>query len=142
MPTVPSNTETTTTEAPAKKRPTKKVAAKKAVKKVAKKGGTVRSPRAKKDGLRKPQVAVLKTLSKSSKPLSWAQICEKAGTDPSSATSLMGSKDPATRAANDKRKFPCLLTLKAVKLGTPDESGPTVYEITPTGRQLLAKSEA
>lgn len=102
-----------------------------------------RAPRARKEGLRKPQIDVLRCLSKAREPLSRKQIAEKAKTDLAFLTSHIGSHDEETRKANDKKNWPSLLGLGFVRSSTEEIDGrqTIAYEITATGRKALAKAE-
>lgn len=131
-----------TTSAPVKKvvkkAATKKVAKKVAPKKAAKKAAT---PRAKKDGLRKPQIRVLKLLAKKD-GLDRNQISEKAPVDLATCVEYIGSHDPDIRAANDTKHFPSLISLGLVKAQMHDVKGKNViqYFITAKGKAEAAKN--
>lgn len=123
------------TQAP--KRPAKKLAEKKTVK-TAKKATTKPEPKAKKDGLRKPQLRILAVLAKG-KALSRPEISEKAPVDSAACTEYLGSPDPAVRAANDKKHFPSLLGLGHIK-AEQHEGEPVKYVITASGKKALESS--
>lgn len=127
-------------KAPAKKAAKKTAKAAKPAKKAAKKAD--KAPRARKEGLRNPQVRILKALSKG-KSLTRAEIAEKAPVDVATCVEYIGSHDDAKRIANDKKHFPSLLTLKYVKAEQHDEGGHDVvrYAITAAGKAALAKAE-
>lgn len=156
MPQIPGTT--TATEAPAASTPAATKAKSNGKPKAAKKTATKKktpakkkatgAPRAKKDGLRKPQIRILKTLSKNSKPLTRSEIADKAPVDVATCVEYLGSDDDSVRKANDKKHFPSLVTLGFVKAtdGSPkkgkdgtfsDNAGPTEYSITATGRKAL-----
>lgn len=121
--------------ATATKKTTKGTKAAKVEKKVA-------TPRAKKEGLRKPQVRILAYLNKQATPKTRKEISEKAPVDAACCVEYIGSSDVETRKKNDERKFPSLLTLGHVKLGQPaEEGGADVYSITPAGKKALAAAE-
>ncbi len=138
-------TETTTTtptiETP---KATKPVKAKKASKpkSKAKAKSSTKPTVEKKDGLRPLQVRVLKALSK--KPMNRSKLYAALGfANESGLNDILGKNDLDARAKADKEKYPCLLTLKAIKMNAVDVDGRTenVYEITATGRKLFAKAE-
>jgi len=129
-----------TKKTPAKKVEAKKDSAKKsAAPKKAKAPAAAKEPRAKKEGLRKPQVRILAALRKANKPLTRAQISEKAPADLAWMNSWIGSNDESIRAENDKT-FPSLLTLKMVKFAAAEDESKTAYEITAIGRKALEKA--
>jgi hypothetical protein len=134
--------KTTTSDTPVKKTPTKKSpkAAKKTTKKKAAAKQEKKAP-AKKDGLRKPQVRVLKALGKSKKPLSRAAVADKAPVDRACCVEYIGSPDADVRKRNDKKKFPSLVTLGLVKQEQHDIDGKDtiVHSLTSKGRKALAK---
>lgn len=143
-PAATSTPATTKAKSNGKPKAAKKTAAKK--KTPAKKAAS--APRAKKEGLRKPQVRILKTLSKNSKPLTRSEIADKAPVDVATCVEYIGSDDDGVRKSNDKKHFPSLVTLGFVKAtdGSPkkgkdgtfsDNAGPTEYSITATGRKAL-----
>lgn len=99
------------------------------------------APAKKADGLRKPQVRVLKALVKAGKPLTRNEIAEKAGVDAAWLTEYIGSPDAEKRAKNDA-KFKSLITLGLVKFAAPaDEGEPARYDVTPKGRETSKKAE-
>jgi outer membrane biosynthesis protein TonB len=118
----------------AKKAPVKKPAASKKAK-----ATSPKEPRAKKEGLRKPQVRILAALRKANKPLTRSEISEKAPADLAWMNSWIGSNDDSIRAENDK-KFPSLLSLKMVKFAAAEDESKTAYEITAIGRKALEKT--
>jgi hypothetical protein len=138
---MPKTTKTTTAKKSNPKTTTpRKKAVKKTVKKVvkkAKKSTATKTPRTKKEGLRKPQIRILQCLAKSKHPLSRKEISETAPADLACLTSWIGSHDETIRAKNDKLSMPSLLTLKAVKFGPPTEASEVVYEITALGRKMI-----
>lgn len=140
-------TETTTpVAAPAAAKPAKAPKAKKPAKKAAKgKKPTKkaeRKPREKKEGLNKPQIRVLQCLAKAGKPLTRAQISEKAPVDLAFCTTYIGSSDEAKRLANEaKRGTTSLLTYKYVRV-EQHEGQPDTYVITSAGRSALEKAKA
>lgn len=130
--------------AKAKKAPAKKAAkpakAAKAVKKAATNGA---APKAKKDGLRGPQVRILTCLSKAKGPLTRNQISEKAPVDVATCVEYIGSTDKDRREANDTKHFPSLISLGLVKYDTHEVDGrdTIAYTITPKGRTQLEKEQ-
>lgn len=95
-----------------------------------------------KKGLRGPQVRILKALKKSEgTPRDRNWISEKAPVDLATCVEYCGSPDPAKRKANDAKHFPSLVSLGFLKIAIPEESGPTVYQITKAGIAALAKAE-
>jgi hypothetical protein len=99
------------------------------------------TPKAKKDGLRTPQVRILKALAKSDAGLTRGQIATKAKIDPAMGHYL-GASDPAKVAEySEKYGFPSLLSLKYVKAEQHDVNGKDVilYFITPQGKAALTK---
>lgn len=132
----------TATKKSAKKAPAK--GAKKGAKKAAKGAKSVKKSsggRAKKEGLRKPQVRVLRALNKSNRALNRSEVGTKAEVDVATLTEVIGSSDPKTRAANDKRKgWDSLITLGFVKEAAEEEEGTgTYYNITAAGKKALEK---
>lgn len=121
---------------------TKVKGAKKAAKKAAKKSAAkVATPRAKKEGLRKAQVAVLGILAKSAKPMTRAAIAEKGSLDQASLTGYIGSTDEDKRLDHDKRYFVTLVTLGFVKHVI--QQGEAVgHMITDKGLKALAAAKA
>lgn len=92
-------------------------------------------------GLRKPQIAVLKVLAKSTKALTRSEIAKKAETDQAFLSTWIGARDVEVRKANEeKRGVKGLLTLGFVKFAAPEEEGgPDCYTITPKGRKAIEK---
>lgn len=125
----------------AKKKPAAKKAPAKAAKKTAVKPAAKKAE--KKDGLRLPQVRILKALAKNSKGLTRSQISEKAEVDPAMGNYL-GPSDPAHYAAASKKYgFPSLCTLGYVKAQLDkEESGKTIYHITASGSKALEKANS
>lgn len=99
-----------------------------------------RKPREKKEGLRTPQIRILKAMTKVSKPLTRKQISEKASVDAAMLNSYIGAHDLAVRQKNDKN-YPSLLTLGYVKGEVMDVDGRDthVYTITANGKKQVAK---
>lgn len=131
--------ETATINAPAtaaKAKPVKKpVKAKAAVTKTKAEGNG--KPEVKKTGLRKPQVRILQYLNKTGAPATRAVISAKAPVDLAFCTEYLGSSNEEVRLKNDA-KILSLLSMKAVKLGLPEEEGgAATYAITATGKKLL-----
>jgi hypothetical protein len=92
-------------------------------------------------GLRKPQVRILKALNRTSKHLTRAEISEKAPADLAMLNSYIGSHDDATRAKNDKKNFPSLLTLGLIAKALPEDpekNGHVSYKITAKGAKLAS----
>jgi len=109
--------------------------AKKTTKTVAKK--TVKTAAKKSNGLRKPQLRILQALLKG-KSLTRQQLAAKAPVDAAATTEYIGSLDPSTREANDKKHFPSLISLKALKVEQHDVNGKDVivFAITAAGKKL------
>jgi len=116
----------------------KKKVAKVTKKKVAKKKKGAKKAPAKEGGLRKPQVRILKVLAKAKKPLTRTEISEKGDVDHAMLNSYLGANDESVRARNDKKVMVSLLTLKAVTFDAPESGQGMAYEITKTGKKLLA----
>ena len=135
-----------TAKKPAKKAPVKKGAKKaaKAVKtaKGGKKTAKKTAPRAKKEGLRKPQVRILAVLAKATKGLTRAQIGEKGGVDVPMMNSYIGAHDEKVRAKNDKIVCPSLLTLGYVKYAPQEEGAGVCYAITAAGKKAYEAAKA
>ncbi len=125
----------TVTKKTAKKAPPKTTAKKKTTKKTTTK-------REKKDGLRKPQIRILKALAKTKKPLTRAQIATKAPVDVATCVEYIGSPNLDIRKANDQRKFPSLVSLGFVKQELHDIDGKdkVVHSLTAAGRKEAAKN--
>ncbi|MCK9569152.1 MarR family winged helix-turn-helix transcriptional regulator [Candidatus Pacearchaeota archaeon] len=102
---------------------------------------TEKAPREKKEGLRKPQIRILKTLAKANKPLTRAEVSEKAPVDVATCVEYLGSWDDATRESNDVKHFPSLVSLGLVKHVDEDRDGRSVivYSITAKGKAVAAK---
>lgn len=102
-------------------------------------------PRARKEGLRLPQVRILKALP-AGRRLSRAQIIEKITQD-GKATAIgdaLGCKDPELRKARDASVgYKSLLSLGYAKQVDLDHDGraETVYESTAAGRKALEKAK-
>ena len=96
--------------------------------------------KAKKDGLRKPQIRVLQALAKKD-GLTRAQIAERGNVDLAMLNSYIGAHNEEVRAANDAANFPCLLTLKMVRDEVHDVDGKDVvhYSLTALGRKAVEK---
>ena len=126
----------------APKTATKKAVKKAPVKKVTKKTTPAVAPKAKAEpkakGLRKPQVRILVALSKSGKPLSRAEISEKATVDVATCTEYIGSIDEVKRLANDVKHFPSLISLGFIRFAAPEEGKGANYEITAAGKKAVA----
>lgn len=121
-----------------------KAATKKAPAKKAAKASTNGAPREKKEGLRKPQIRILHALAKAGKPLTRGQISDKAPVDNACCTEYIGSDDAEVRAANDKRRFPSLLTLGLLKT-VPHQDGDkatTAYDLSAKGAKEVEKLKA
>ena len=121
----------------AKKRAAKKVAKKSAKKKAAKKGTKKAAkkaakpskngaPRARKDGLRDPQVRVLSFLAKGDRSRTRAEIGKGAKVDVATLTEYIGSSDAETRKRNDQKMgWKSLISLGFVKEAPPEDEGIT-----------------
>lgn len=88
------------------------------------------------NGIRKPQLAILKALAKAGRSLTRGQIADKAKVDVAWLTSWIGSHDEGVRKANDKKHFPSLLTLGLVKYAPGDEDGAVAYQVTAKGEKV------
>lgn len=97
---------------------------------------------AKKDGLRTPQVRVLKALSLG-KALTRKQISESGQVDSAGLTEWLGSLDETKRLANDVKHWPSLISLGLVRAELLDVEGKdtVVYTITAKGKKALAAAE-
>lgn len=126
-------------KAPAKKATKTAAAPKKAPKTATKKAATkaapAPAPESKAAGLRKPQVRILEALAKSKAPLTRREIADAAPCDFAGCTEWLGSQDPETRAKNDAKHFPSLLTLGYIAAAEGD--GGVTYTITPAGRAVV-----
>lgn len=100
------------------------------------------APAAKKEGLRAPQVRILKALAKAGKPLPRKTIAEKAPVDQAACVEYLGSHDDSIRKANDVKHFPSLVTLGLVKCEIQDVDGRdvVVYSVTAKGRDAAKKA--
>lgn len=108
-----------------------------------------RKPRARKEGLRLPQIRVLHVLSKAKGPLSRTAISEKCGNKTTVVVGrAVGYSDPAKRKAFEQTKdgggepgnpCPSLLTLGYVTEKELDVDGAkeTVIELTAKGRKAF-----
>lgn len=141
VPATPAASPAPAKPAPApRKAPAPKTPAKPAPKKAPAKAAPKASANGKHDkgGLRKPQVVVLKTLAKATKPLTRVEIATKGNTDQAFLSTWIGSSDPAVRKANEaKRGVKGLLTLGYVK-DSREEGEPVKYTITAAGRKAVA----
>lgn len=95
--------------------------------------------------LRKPQVRLLRSLSKAKGPLNRGKLSEASGVEYAWLCNWIGQPDADARANREKRwGFTSLLTIglvkcKLLKVMDKDE---WVYEITPAGRSALTKYDA
>lgn len=98
--------------------------------------------KAKKDGLRKPQVRILAALARNKAALTRSQIAEKAPVDAAACVEYIGSADEAVRKANDVKHFPSLISLGLVKIEQRDVDGTDtiLHTITAKGRTELEKA--
>lgn len=106
---------------------------------------TEKAPRAKKDGLRKPQVRALAALAKlkEGQTLGRAGLSDAAKIDPAWVSATVGSADAESRAACEARNgYKCLITLGFAKSKVIDVEGKkeAAYSITPAGRKALEKA--
>lgn len=106
-----------------------------------------RAPRATKEGLRKPQIEILRALSKAKKPLTRPEIAVASEVDGTKIGDYAGPR-PAdrTEAARARYPFPCLVELKLVKAESSrpaTDGGRTqnVYTITAAGKAALVKAD-
>src|SRR5262245_48289785 len=99
------------------------------------------APKAKADGLRGPQVRILKALAAADGPLSRKQIAEQAPCDGAWLGTWVGSEDAELRARKDKEVMPSLVGLGFVRhvAGEADGKPVTLHAITPAGKKALAK---
>lgn len=112
------------------------------------KGG---SGRKSKEGLRVPQIRILKALSKAKGPVSKNRICEMvakefptAGKFTAWMSDPLGAVDEAGRKTAEERSgYKSLLTLRYVtsKVIDVENKKERVYEITSTGRKALVAAE-
>ena len=102
---------------------------------------TESKPRAKKEGMRKPQVRILAALKKAGKSLSRAQIAENAPCDRAWLNEWLGAHDEAKRKANDVKFFPSLLTLGFIRYAKPNDDGQPTYDITAAGKKAVEAAE-
>lgn len=141
----------TTKKAATKKASAKKAPAKKSTKKAApaKKEAAKKTstPRAKKEGLRKPQERILLALAKYGE-LTRSEIAAKAPVDNAFCTELVGSRKPEVREKNDVKHFPSLISLDLVRATDHENSeGKMVvgFSLTAKGKkeaEKLSKSTA
>ena len=101
---------------------------------------TPATPAKKKDGLRKPQVRIIKAMAKTSKALTRKEVASKSKVDQASLVEYLGSPDAAKRVANDKKHFKSLISLKFVKQEEYDIDGRNtiLYSITAAGKKAAA----
>lgn len=104
-----------------------------------------KAKRAPKEGLRVPQIRILRALEKANKPLTRNAIVEKVtqGDSPTATGYSLGPTNPDLFAKYQKEcGYPCLLLLKYVKMHNLDIDGvkETVFEITAAGRKALEKA--
>jgi hypothetical protein len=117
----------------------------KTTKKSVKTAKTVKSdkaPRAKKEGLRKPQIALLKFLAKAKKAFTRSILAEKAEVDVAGCCEWLGAVSEEKRLANDVKHFPSLISLGLVRFAPEEEvNGRAVptYQITAKGTAAAAK---
>lgn len=130
-----STTETTTTVTEAAPK-----AVKKAVKRSAKRdNGEVT---AKTLGITKLQARTLQALARAEGPLTRPKLYAALGfKNNSGLNDVLGKNDPKKRAAADKAKYPCLITLGHVRVKELDVDGAkeNVYEIMASGRKIVEK---
>lgn len=100
--------------------------------------------RTKKEGLRGPQVRILKALAKAAqgnqKDLTRAQIAKLAPVDQAACVEYLGSHKEEVRIANDAKHFPSLVSLGLVRFGKEQEGNGVSYEITATGKKVADKA--
>lgn len=94
--------------------------------------------RAKKTGLRDPQIRLLKALTKAKSPLTKKEAAEAANVDPTKTGEYIGPRDGETAKAAARYPFPGLFELGYVKV-EKFETGPAVCTITAKGRQAYEK---
>lgn len=112
----------------------------------------IRKPRAPKEGLRTPQMRILKALIKAGSMVSKARICELVAKEFPTAVKFqawmadpLGSLDAAVRKVAEKKAgYDSLLTLKFVTTKVLDVDGKEerVYGITATGKKAYEKQLA
>lgn len=139
-----NTTPNTEVKTPAKAKKAESLkAAKKVVKPVAAKKEKAKvGPRAKKEGLRAPQIRILAALAKNNH-LTRAQLAEKAPVDVAACVEYLGSHNDDVRKANDVKHFPSLRTLGYVKLEVHESSDGRdsfQYVITASGRKAYEKA--
>lgn len=101
-----------------------------------------KTPRAPKEGLRTPQVRVLKVLVKAKSPMTRKQIAEKADLDPTKVGDYVGPRPETQSEETQARwKFRDLVSLKLVKVLLEDTGTRSIqtYEITAAGKAAVAK---
>lgn len=114
----------------------------KAAKKASKKAPTgEKKPRAKKDGLGKTRVRILKALAKAPNGLTGAQLAEKADVHASLIGNQVGYRDPEINAREVHAGN--LVNNKLVKIEQKDVKGKDtyVYTITAAGKEAIKKAE-
>lgn len=135
-------TESPTPATPKASKPKVKAAAKKVAKSKpapTKQAEPARSVgRAPKEGLRSPQIRILKYLNKATKPVTRNVVAEKSPVDVAACVEYLGSHDKAKREANDKKHFPSLITLGLVKAQIEEDTGVT-YQLTAKGKTTAAR---
>lgn len=93
--------------------------------------------RTKTQGLRKPQVRILRALAKHGS-LTRKELSGKAPVDNAFCTEYVGSASDEIRVKNDAKVFPSLVTLGFVN-GTVDAERGRIFTITKEGRTELAR---
>lgn len=93
-----------------------------------------------KEGLRIPQLRILRALARSPGPVSCSRIASRASVDPAwVGDHLYGRLDPEARKRREEITGPSLLSLGYVQLLTLDIDGKEelCFSITPSGREAL-----
>lgn len=106
------------------------------------KATVAKASRPRKEGLREPQIRILKALSKKG-GLTRAEVAKKAEVDPAFCTTWIGSLKEDLRTANEeKRGIKSLLGLKYVRPEQHDINGKDVvqYFITKAGTAAMEKA--
>lgn len=134
----------TTKKGAKKKTPAKKKRAKGSKKKAPAKKKSGGSGRPKKEGLRKPQVRILKAMLKRGKPMTRNEISDKAEVDRPFCTTWLGCLDPEKRKANEeKRGIPSLVGLGLTRVEEHDVNGKStiLFSLTAKGKTAAKKAE-
>lgn len=99
--------------------------------------------RARKEGLRSPQIRILQALSKAKSPMTCSEIAAKSGVDPAWFTSYIGAQDELRMKELERiRGFKSLIALDYVRRERHDVEGrdTDLHQITVQGRKALQKA--